>query len=132
MKKSTIASTALILACATLHTGCASTPSPTSNKWRIEFDGSAKSAGEIGLQLVGVDQSTIADVTTKIAAGTGENHVARRVADELTISLPRNRYSVEVDDGEDVLIKKRRGVEDFEVRLSANSVVGVSIDLERE
>ena len=43
-----------------------------------------------------------------------------------------DRFHVERDDGEDVLIKKRRGNSDFGVEIMSNSVKGVRINIDRE
>jgi hypothetical protein len=42
------------------------------------------------------------------------------------------RYDIEVDDGEDVLVKKRDGERNFIVTVVANSVQGVKIDADPE
>jgi hypothetical protein len=103
----------------------------TSNKWRLEFSGNAESDGRIELSILEVG-AVVATVAVPVVKGTGENDVSRRVRDELQLQLPKGRYSVEGDDGEDVLIKKNGDVADFEVRIAGNSVQGVSIDADRE
>lgn len=42
------------------------------------------------------------------------------------------RYDVEVDDGEDVLVKKREGERDFVITVVENSVQGMKIDVGAE
>ncbi|RPH92066.1 MAG: hypothetical protein EHM68_18070 [Lysobacterales bacterium] len=120
-----------VLSLACLLAACASTSSNTSNKWRLEFSGGADSDGTIVVQVLNVG-SVVAEVPVQIPKGTGENAVARRVSEELKLGLPANSFNVEVDDGEDVLIKKRSGVEDFEVRIPSNTVKGVRINTQRE
>jgi len=110
---------------------CATTNTQTSNKWRLEFSGNAESDGVIVVQLLGVGE-IIAEVPTQITRGTGENQVARQVSATLRGALDANRYEVEVDDGEDVLIKRRGSGPDFEVRVLSNSVRGVRINTQRE
>jgi hypothetical protein len=83
------------------------------------------------VQVLGVG-AVIAEVPVDIPRGTGENDVARRLSEELRLRLPADRYAVEVDDGEDVLIKKRGRVEDFEVRVTSNTVQGTRINVQRE
>lgn len=124
---SRLAFAALILTVA----ACATTSVNTSNKWRLEFSGNAETDGTIVLQLLTVG-AVAAEVPVAVVGGASENQVARRVSEELKLALPADRYDVEVDDGEDVLIKRRSGVEDFEVRVASNSVRGVRINLERE
>ena len=114
-----------------LVAACASSGAMISNKWRLEISGGAESDGAIVVQLLTVG-AVVAEVPVRIPKGTGENQVARRISDELRLGLPANSYDVEVDDGEDVLIKRRSGVEDFEVRISSNTVRGTRVNVERE
>jgi hypothetical protein len=121
----------LSVLCLFAATAGADTTGKTSNKWRIEFSGGAESEGTVVVQLLAVG-AVVAEVPVQIAKGTGENKVARTVRDALGVALGDERYKVEVDDGEDVLIKKRHGVEDFEVRIPSNTVKGVRANLQRE
>ncbi len=114
-----------------LLSACASTSALTSNKWRLEVSGGADSDGAITLQFLKVG-GIIAEVPVRVVKGTSENNVARRIRDELQLNLPSGQYNVEIDDGEDVLVKKGRNVEDFEVRLLSNTVKGVRLNLQRE
>ena len=101
-----------------------------SNKWRLQCSGGAGSDGVIGLRLVPRGGEPI-DVAVSIAKGTGENAVARALRDALKAQVS-DRYRSEVDDGEDVLVKKRGGQPDFELVVYANTVKGVRIGRERE
>ena len=100
------------------------------NKWRIEFSGNAESAGQIVLELTPTAGEPIR-ATADIPKGLGENHVARSVRDALQAAAGA-RYNIEVDDGEDVLVKKRDGERNFIVTVVANSVQGVKIDADPE
>lgn len=111
----------------------ASAPSPRlslSNKWRLQCSGGANSAGEIVLRITPKDGDAI-DVTAVIKDGRGENGVARDIRDALKAALDPKRFHVEVDDGEDVLIKKRGGP-NFEARLVRSTVKGVRINFDKE
>ena len=59
------------------------------------------------------------------------NAVARDIGTALQM-VASNRYSVEVDDGEDVLVKKREGERDFAVTVIENTVQGVRVDIDAE
>lgn len=100
------------------------------NKWRLEFSGSAESAGRIVLQIAPAKGDPIR-ATAKIAKGRGENEVARSVRDALQAAAS-GHYNVEVDDGEDVLVKKQEGERDFVVTIVENSVQGVKIGVDAE
>lgn len=100
------------------------------NKWRLEVSGNAESAGRIVLQLAPAVGDPIT-ATAAIAKGRGENDVARDVRTALQTAAGK-RYDVEVDDGEDVLVKKHEGERDFVITVVENSVQGVRIDLGAE
>lgn len=74
----------------------------TDDTWRLEFSGHAESAGRIVLQLVPEEGEPVA-ATVEIRKGRSENSVARDVRDGLRAAVG-NRFKVEVDDGEDVLV----------------------------
>jgi hypothetical protein len=103
---------------------------PVENKWRLEFSGNAESDGRIVLAITPRD-GTRREVVVAIERGTGENKVARTVMRALDEAVGDD-YHVEVDDGEDVLIKRRRGRPVFNVTVVDNSVRGVRIDPDQE
>jgi hypothetical protein len=71
-------------------------------------------------------------VTVNIRSGRAENNVAKDVRDAFAAKLSPERYSVEVDDGEDVLIKKKEGQPDFALELLDSNVQHVNIKIEGE
>lgn len=101
-----------------------------SNKWRIQCSGGAGSNGTIVLSLAPVDATPV-EVSVDIPQGTSENAVARHIRDALRAQLGEG-YKVEVDDGEDVLVKRRSGQPDFDLSVTGNSVQGVRISLDKE
>lgn len=102
-----------------------------SNKWRLEFSGGADSNGAIELRITPLGGAPI-DASIEVSDGTGENAVAKTVVKGLKALLPKEAFHVERDDGEDVLIKRRRGAAEFLVEVTSNTVEGVRIDAERE
>jgi hypothetical protein len=102
-----------------------------SNKWRLQFSGGANSDGTIVL-LISPEGGTPIEASIGIKDGTGENSVAAAVVKGLKAQLNKDHFKVERDDGEDVLIKKRRGAPDFDVTLVSNDVKGVRISPEHE
>ncbi|MBZ4039106.1 hypothetical protein [Novilysobacter selenitireducens] len=117
-----LATTALLLAGDAL--------AQASNKWRLQVHGGADSDGVVVLQAT-PDGLPPQEVTVRIAAGTRENNVARAIRDALRGQWGA-AYHVETDDGEDVLVKKRRGAPDFALRVSSETVRGMRITLDRE
>jgi hypothetical protein len=105
--------------------------SPTANKWRIELSGQALTTGELVFRVT-PSQGEATDVAVNIRSGRAENNVAKDVRDALAAKLSPQRYSVEVDDGEDVLIKKKEGQPDFALELLDANVQNVSIKVEQE
>ena len=101
-----------------------------ASKWRIECDHKSDNAGEIILRIAPEGGQPI-DVTTRIPEKTGENHAAHILRDSLRASLGEG-YKVEVDDGEDVLIKRKGKTPKFEVTLVSSSVAGLSVGIKKE
>ncbi len=104
---------------------------PTANKWRIELDGQALSTGDVQFRVT-PRQGESVDVVATIRSGRAENNVARDVRDAFAAKLSPERYSGEVDDGEDILIKKKEGQPDFSLELVESDVQNVSIKIEGE
>lgn len=100
------------------------------NKWRLEVSGNAETAGRIVLQLAPAEGDPIR-VATDIVKGRGENDVARDIRDALQKAAGKH-YATEVDDGEDVLVKKHAGERDFVVTIVENSVQGVTVGIDAE
>jgi hypothetical protein len=105
--------------------------SPTSNKWRIEMSGQALTTGDIVFRVT-PRQGEPVDVSVGIRSGRAEDNVAKDVRDALAAKLSPDRYSVEIDDGEDILIKKKEGQPDFALELIESNVQNVSIKVEGE
>ena len=103
---------------------------PMSNSWRIEVSEGAKSDGTI-LFRVTPDGSAPIDVPVSVPAGHSENHVARDIQDSLSAALDRNTYQVEMDDGEDVLVK-RKGGPVFNLKLIDTTVQSVRIKVDKQ
>jgi hypothetical protein len=101
-----------------------------SGSWRIVFDHVADNEGTIVLRVAPIEGTPI-DVEIKIPAKTTENGVADLVSDTLKAKLGSDNFRVGVDDGEEVVIKKRRKTKNFELTLVSNSLTGLSINIER-
>jgi hypothetical protein len=104
---------------------------PRSNKWRLEVSGDAESDGVIKFRVKPRDGAPV-EVTASVEDGRSENGVARDIREAFQAQLPKGDYSVETDDGEDVLIKKDFGEPDFSVELVSSTVEDVRVGLDRE
>jgi hypothetical protein len=100
------------------------------NKWRLQFSGDAESDGRIVLELSPAEGEPLR-ATAQIRNGRSENGVARDVAAALQAQAGK-RYNIEVDDGEDVLVKRHDGERKFVVTIVENSVRGVRIEPDAE
>lgn len=110
---------------------CAAAQASPSNKWRLQFSGKADSDGTIVITLTPIEGEPItAEVAVK--DNTGENGVAKTVVKGLKLQLPKDQFHVERDDGEDVLIKKRGSMTNFDLEIVSNSVEGVRIRPQHE
>jgi hypothetical protein len=87
-----------------------------SNKWRIEVSEGANSDGEIVFRVEPMGGQPM-EVRVAVKDGTRENAFARTIRDEMQAQLPKDGYHVEVDDGEDVLVKAKGGAANFDLNL---------------
>ncbi len=123
---------------ATTPAATAATATPTapaaplklSNKWRIKVSEGANNTGTL-LFRVTPDQGTATDVLVNIEKGRSENGVATDIKNTFKKALDPKVYHVETDDGEDVLVKKRKGP-NYEVKLVESTLKGTRINLDKE
>ncbi len=101
-----------------------------SNKWRIQVSSDADSDGVVAFHIAPINEAAI-DVSVAIPKDAGENHIARLIRDQLRAKLG-DSYRVEVDDGEDVLVKKHHGDANFDLTITEKTAKGVRITLDRE
>jgi hypothetical protein len=102
-----------------------------SNKWRLQMSGKAKVDGEIELSLTPRD-GTAASVVVAVPKGTSENAAARLVRDAVAAQFGKDVYRVEIDDGEDVLVKTRGKTPDVQITVVRNTAEGLRISPDRE
>ena len=102
-----------------------------SHAWRIEISESANSDGTIRFAVTPVGGRDRRRSKCRSRTGASENNVAKDVRDGFKSALPAE-YNVEVDDGEDVLIKAKTPMPKFTVALVDSSVKSVHIHVETE
>ncbi|HEX6398104.1 MAG TPA: hypothetical protein VFZ95_11815 [Steroidobacteraceae bacterium] len=124
MRNSSIRSALLTGALIAFATLAAAEP---DGKWRLKFDHWAETDGELVLRIAPLNGTPI-DVSTKISKDTTENAAAQLVSGALKAQLGKG-YKVEVDDGEDVVIKKSGKTPKFEVTLVSSSVTGLNLKI---
>lgn len=128
LRLSLIAALALVLLPAAAS--AADGPAP-SNKWRLVVDGTARSAGDVAFRVTPVGGAPV-EVSISVPNNHGENAIARDLRTAFRAKLPSKQIHVEVDDGEDVLLKKHLGQPDFLVELVSSTVQNTSFKLKRE
>ena len=107
----------------------ASAAAEPSGEWRLKFDGASRSDGVITVRITPVGGTPIL-AEIRVVDEMSENGVAEYVRREIGKALPKDRYEVERDDGEEVVIKKIGDVSDFEVEILSNTVEHVEIELD--
>ena len=125
--------------------GCGTTPSTPaqaasaepdtkldySNAWRIEVSEGANSDGEILFRVTPKGGAT-QDVRVVIDDGTSEDHVARVIKNTFEDQLDTSRYDIEMDDEEDVLVKKDLTEPRFALELVSSTVESVRLHVQKE
>jgi len=102
-----------------------------SNKWRIEVSEGANSSGEIVFHVTPRGGSTQV-IAVPIKDGTRENNVAKKIKNVFEENLDGHRFHVEVDDGEDVLVKKRGDEPNFALEAVSSTVKSVRLRVQKE
>src|SRR5215510_12063801 len=102
----------------------------SSHKWRLVFDHWADNDGELVLRIA-PDGGTPIDVSTTIKKNTTENSAAHLVKTALKAKLGKG-YKVEIDDGEDVLIKAKGKTPKFEVSLASSTLTGLNLNIKHD
>ncbi|HEY6123630.1 MAG TPA: hypothetical protein VIV63_03185 [Steroidobacteraceae bacterium] len=97
-----------------------------SGNWRISFNHQSDNDGAIVFRIAPVGGTPI-DVEVKVPAKTTENNVADLVSAAIKATVGSEAYRVGVDDGEDVVVKKRGKTPKFELSMVSTSLTGLEI-----
>ena len=101
-----------------------------SNKWRVEVSETARSDGTMLFRVTPKDGTPV-EVTVSIKDGRGENNIAKDIRDAFKAALDAKSFHTETDDGEDVLLKKKKGP-DFALVLVESTVEATRLHIEKE
>ena len=101
-----------------------------SNKWRLEVSEGANNDGVIRFRITPKEGAAF-EIPVNLKDGRGEDGVARDIRDTFKKSLDKKAYKVEVDDGEDVLVKVLKGPY-VAIEIAEQTVKGTRINLDRE
>jgi len=102
-----------------------------SNKWRIEVSERARNDGILLFRFTPKGEDDFR-IEVPIAEGISENSVAHQIRSTFRKHLSRDKFTVEVDDGEDVLVKRKRGSPVFDLDILEDTVKGTRINLDKE
>jgi outer membrane lipoprotein-sorting protein len=102
-----------------------------SNAWRIEVSEGANSDGEFVFNVTPKGAATQV-ITVKIDDGTSEDHVARVIKRAFEKQLDTSKFDIEMDDGEDVLVKKDLTEPVFSLEIVSSTVKSVRLRLQKE
>lgn len=108
----------------------AEAPLKYSNKWRIKFRGEAKSDGVLVFRMVQKGREPV-QVSIPVKDGTNDDNIADLAEDALQKAFPRD-FNIEVDDGEDLLVKLAFWEGRSSLQLVGNDVRGLKIRIVRE
>lgn len=111
----------------------ATTMAAPSNKWRIELDDRAQVAGEIELSITPKGGQPTS-VTVPIPAATNDEAAAVIVRNALSATFGSEVYRVEIDDGDDVLVRANdaNDARDFDLNIVRNTATGLRVELDQE
>jgi hypothetical protein len=113
----------------------ATAPAPKlhySNRWRLQVSEGADNDGVMTFRFTPKDGAPV-DIPVHLKKGRGEDGCARDIRDAFRMALDKKAYKIEVDDGEDVLVKKHLGhAPDFSIELVSSTVMGTRVNFDRE
>jgi hypothetical protein len=101
-----------------------------SNKWRLQVSEGANNDGVMRFRITPEGGAPI-DIPVSLEDGRGEDGCARDIRDAFKATLDKKAFNIDLDDGEDVLVKKRTGP-DFALQLVESTVKGTRIHIDRE
>jgi len=102
-----------------------------TDDYRISVDGDAKSDGEVvfGLTPKG---GTAQEVKIAIKKGTSENNVAGEIKKAFVAQIGTKDYSIEMEDGENVIIERSMGAKNYSLVLASSTVKGTAVKVHRD
>ena len=101
-----------------------------SNKWRLQVSEGANNDGFMVFRVTPKGGAAI-EIRVNLKDGRGEDGCSRDIRDTFKKMLNKDYYKVELDDGEDVLVKVRKGP-DISIELVESTVKGTRINFDRE
>ncbi len=102
-----------------------------TDDYRISVNHDADSDGVIVFRVT-PKGGAAQDITVTIKNGTGENDVAHAIKKAFDEQLGTKEQSIEMEDGENVIIERSMGTKDISLLLISSTVKGVTVKVHRD
>jgi hypothetical protein len=99
-----------------------------TDDYRIAVNHDADSDGVIVFRVTPKD-GTPQDINVAVKKGTSENEVARTIKKAFEEQLGTKQQSIEMEDGENVIIERSMGNDDISLVLVSSTVKGVTVKI---
>ena len=90
---------------------------PLAGVWNIAPTGRAGTSGGLHFRITQNDGSNPVDITVPVIMGAKEHTIARSIKNSLGSQLRRDRFKVELGEGNNVLVSDQRGQPNFALEL---------------
>jgi hypothetical protein len=100
---------------------------PLASSWNIAASGTAQSSGDLDFRITAGDGSDPVDISVPVISGASQESVARSIGRALSSQLRRDRYSVQVGEGGNVMVSDPRGEPNFSLELVDSSIENVRV-----
>jgi hypothetical protein len=117
----------MLLAALAAAAAFAATAPPSAGVWNIAATGKAASSGDLEFRVTATDGTDPVEITVPVIAGASEESVARSIRRVLSSQLPRERYSVELGEGGNVMVSDPRGRPNFTLELLNSDIDNVRV-----
>jgi hypothetical protein len=105
----------------------AATAPPSAGVWNIAATGKAASSGDLEFRVTSIDGSDPVEISVPVIAGSSEQAMARTIRRVMSSQLPRDRYSVELGEGGNVMVSDPRGRPNFTIELLNSDIENVRV-----
>jgi hypothetical protein len=102
-----------------------------TDDYRINVNHDADSDGQIVFQVVTKKEPVTKDITVQIKKGTSENNVAQDIKKAFVEQLGTKGYSIEIEDGENVIVEGSGG-KTYSLVLVSSTVKGVKVSVHHD
>ncbi len=117
----------LLIAALVAASALPATAPPSAGVWNIATSGKAASSGDLEFRVTATDGSDPVEISVPVIAGASEESVARTIRRVMSAQLPRDRYSVELGEGGNVMVSDPRGRPNFTLELLNSDIDNVRV-----